>query len=301
MICLMAFMTVPFKILAQTDIVLTEDKEYSDQNMQWKYDDESSKGTLIVKGTIDKNIEFQLSGEKTKIIDVISEDNTVFHDINISNMDDHYYNYKVDINFLSSDDQRKDVKIDNLNGSGCDYDTLTVSDNMDMTIGRISIGASGKTLVDKDNNAVPLILLCGHEHKAGEIDRVDPTCTEPGKETTYCEYCDIIIDEKILDPIGHGPIVIEGAKNATYTEEGYTRDKVCQKCGALLEKGEAIPMLIADNDTVSTNDNKAADTADDETDNNIVETGDDFSAEVVVLMMLISAAGAFFFKKREEK
>lgn len=161
MICLMAFMTVPFKILAQTDIVLTEDKEYSDQNMQWKYDDESSKGTLIVKGTIDKNIEFQLSGEKTKIIDVILEDNTVFHDINISNMDDHYYNYKVDINFLSSDDQRKDVKIDNLNGSGCDYDTLTVSDNMDMTIGRISIGASGKTLVDKDNNSVPLILLCG--------------------------------------------------------------------------------------------------------------------------------------------
>ena len=40
----------------------------------------------------------------------------------------------------------------------------------------------------------------------------------------------------------HANTEIVGAKEATETEEGYTGDKVCTKCGETVEKGTTIPV-----------------------------------------------------------
>ncbi len=42
---------------------------------------------------------------------------------------------------------------------------------------------------------------------------------------------------------GHGATELKNAKEATCTEEGYTGDKVCKDCGAVLEKGKVIPKI----------------------------------------------------------
>ena len=41
----------------------------------------------------------------------------------------------------------------------------------------------------------------------------------------------------------HGKTIVQGAKEATCTEEGYTGDTVCQDCNTILSKGTAIAAL----------------------------------------------------------
>ena len=39
----------------------------------------------------------------------------------------------------------------------------------------------------------------------------------------------------------HGKTSLKNQKDATCTEDGYTGDHVCDKCGAVVEEGEVIP------------------------------------------------------------
>lgn len=73
-----------------------------------------------------------------------------------------------------------------------------------------------------------------------------PTCTEKGA-TTYTAtvefdqktYTDIQVVEN-LDALGH-TTELRNAKEATCTEDGYTGDLICSRCGETIQKGEMIP------------------------------------------------------------
>ena len=56
---------------------------------------------------------------------------------------------------------------------------------------------------------------------------------------------EISYTETIALDNGHGETEIRNAKEATCTEDGYTGDRYCKDCGALLEQGEIIPAHCA--------------------------------------------------------
>ena len=78
--------------------------------------------------------------------------------------------------------------------------------------------------------------------------KTEATCTEPGVTTytatvefggeTYTATCDV----PDIPALGH-KTQAEGKKEPTCTEPGYTGDAKCTVCGAVVEKGEAIPAL----------------------------------------------------------
>ncbi|MGN1344157.1 MAG: family 20 glycosylhydrolase [Traorella sp.] len=91
-------------------------------------------------------------------------------------------------------------------------------------------------------------------HSATKVEAKEATCSEDGNIEYYvCEDCgrlfkdeactqEITIEDTIIKANGH-EVEIVNKKEATCTEEGYTGDKVCSKCGEVLEKGEVIPKL----------------------------------------------------------
>lgn len=92
------------------------------------------------------------------------------------------------------------------------------------------------------------------KHNLVKVEAETPTCTEPGNiEYWHCEGCgkyfkdenateEITFDETIIKAAGHNEELV-GAKEATCTEEGYTGDKICTVCKAVLKKGTVIPAI----------------------------------------------------------
>ncbi len=70
-------------------------------------------------------------------------------------------------------------------------------------------------------------------HKGG-----DATCTSPA----VCEVCQAEYGKKNPENHANHDYIIENFKEATETEEGYSGDKVCSGCGALIEKGYPTPL-----------------------------------------------------------
>jgi LPXTG-motif cell wall-anchored protein len=87
------------------------------------------------------------------------------------------------------------------------------------------------------------------------IEKKDATCTENGNtEYWHCKDCgkyfsdkacttEISLESTVISKTGHVETEIQGAKDATCTEEGYTGDKVCKVCGEVLEKGKPIAKI----------------------------------------------------------
>lgn len=84
----------------------------------------------------------------------------------------------------------------------------------------------------KDASRIITIIRSACTHKGGTA-----TCTKQA----ICEICGQPYGT--LDPNKHGKTIVQGAKEATCTEEGYTGDTVCQDCNTILSKGTAIAAL----------------------------------------------------------
>ena len=115
------------------------------------------------------------------------------------------------------------------------------------------------TIKDKDgkvifNETEPVTV----KHNATFVKSMkEPTCTEYGEiDRWYCPYCNKLFKDKdfkieitpeeiLTNPPRHGDTVVKNAKKATETAEGYTGDKVCKDCGAVVEKGKVIPKLTS--------------------------------------------------------
>ncbi len=77
-----------------------------------------------------------------------------------------------------------------------------------------------------------------HHWQSGKV--VLPTCTEEG----YMSYICSCGEEKREDKVpakGHSEFVLKNEKEASDSENGYTGDKYCGICGALVKEGSVIP------------------------------------------------------------
>ena len=81
----------------------------------------------------------------------------------------------------------------------------------------------------------------GHIWDEGVVTKAT-TCTEKGIRTYTCSVCESTKIEEIPST-GHGTKITKFAKEATYTQEGYTGDIYCQDCGTLLEEGKVLAKL----------------------------------------------------------
>lgn len=89
----------------------------------------------------------------------------------------------------------------------------------------------------------------GHIWDEGVVTKAT-TCTEKGIRTYTCSVCESTKIEEI-PPTGHGTKITKFAKEATYTQEGYTGDIYCQDCGTLLEEGKVLAKLEQPKQTVT--------------------------------------------------
>lgn len=94
---------------------------------------------------------------------------------------------------------------------------------------------------------------CGHSYIADYVNAaghdfaltvVAPTCTTYGYTTAVCSDCGYSVVSAIVQPLGHD-YVLANAQDASCTEEGYTGDMVCSRCGDVHSRGEAIPVTFA--------------------------------------------------------
>ncbi len=92
----------------------------------------------------------------------------------------------------------------------------------------------------------------------------------------------------------HAETELKDAKEATATEDGYTGDKVCKKCGETVEKGEVIPA----NGTVNPNPNPNPGTTPDPKPETSPKTGD--AALAVSALALVALAGAVVIARRRK-
>ncbi len=78
-------------------------------------------------------------------------------------------------------------------------------------------------------------------HEAGEaVILKAPSCTVAGVKKNICKLCGASMGYVSIDP-AHSWNDGEVTEAATCTENGYTGDKVCAKCGEVIEKGSDIP------------------------------------------------------------
>lgn len=89
----------------------------------------------------------------------------------------------------------------------------------------------------------------GHIWDEGVVTKAT-TCTEKGIRTYTCSVCESTKIEEIPST-GHGTKITKFAKEATYTQEGYTGDIYCQDCGTLLEEGKVLAKLEQPKQTVT--------------------------------------------------
>ena len=122
------------------------------------------------------------------------------------------------------------------------------------TVTAVSVGTVIITVTTADDSKTATCEVTVAHSDLKHFDRKEATCTEPGNiEYWHCEGCGkyfkdenatekITFDETIIKAAGHNEELV-GAKEATCTEEGYTGDKICTVCKAVLKKGTVIPAI----------------------------------------------------------
>ena len=105
--------------------------------------------------------------------------------------------------------------------------------------GKCFLDEEGKEEVSKDQVTIPTL-----EHTEAIDERVEPTCTEPGKtEGKHCSVCNkILLAQKEIPANGHTEVIDKGY-GATCTETGLSDGKHCSVCSEVLVKQEVIPAL----------------------------------------------------------
>ncbi len=95
--------------------------------------------------------------------------------------------------------------------------------------------------------AVKKIKCQADKHEWGNSVVVkNATCATEGSQIVTCTICGEKKTETIAKVTGKhsGPLVIVGAKKATYQEDGYTGDTVCKTCGEKVKIGASINKLV---------------------------------------------------------
>ena len=153
-----------------------------------------------------------------------------------------------------------------------------------------------------------------HVHDMTKHEAKAATCCEEGNVAYWtcssdnCEGTNYANEEgtEILETIkvdkdadNHaGGTEIKNAKEATATEKGYTGDKVCKGCGAVLEQGKEIPA------TGTTEPEKPADPTE-PTKPATPKTGDTGNMMLWIALLFVSGAGVFgatlYSKKKKER
>ena len=105
--------------------------------------------------------------------------------------------------------------------------------------GKCFLDEEGKEEVSKDQVTIPTL-----EHTEAIDERVEPTCTEPGRtEGKHCSVCNkILLAQKEIPANGHTEVIDKGY-DATCTETGLSDGKHCSVCSEILVKQEVIPAL----------------------------------------------------------
>ena len=105
--------------------------------------------------------------------------------------------------------------------------------------GKCFLDEEGKEEVSKDQVTIPTL-----EHTEAIDERVEPTCTVPGKtEGKHCSVCNkILLAQKEIPANGHTEVIDKGY-DATCTETGLSDGKHCSVCEQILVKQEVIPAL----------------------------------------------------------
>jgi len=80
-----------------------------------------------------------------------------------------------------------------------------------------------------------------HNWNPGKVE-TEPTCLLDGRKVYTCKKCGDTKSEVLpADASKHGETELKGALEATCVTEGYSGDKVCKECGAVIESGRTIP------------------------------------------------------------
>ena len=131
------------------------------------------------------------------------------------------------------------------------WETLNEADSVDKIhtgeTGKVNIYENSTTTKNEDGSITVTGDLTGI--KKGELqykptDRVEPTCTTPGKQTYICttKGHEGETYEETIDALGHHFTVVKEVVAPTYTSEGYTIYK-CETCDET-EKRDIVPMLV---------------------------------------------------------
>ena len=89
----------------------------------------------------------------------------------------------------------------------------------------------GCYLVPGTSNKLDTIVIPATGHSYTSVV-TSPTCTEKGYTTHTCSVCKDSYIDNYVDALGHDFSVTVPEKPATCKEEGYTKYKVCSRCGA---------------------------------------------------------------------
>ena len=118
-----------------------------------------------------------------------------------------------------------------------------IKENGDILIGdgRNNEGAPGKTtLYAKDTNAKLSRQMPNFYGPNGEVANPSFNHVDEFDKSKVVKYSS---DNGIEFNCAHKNVSLQGAKEATCMSEGYTGDKVCADCKAVIEKGKAIAKL----------------------------------------------------------
>ena len=88
-------------------------------------------------------------------------------------------------------------------------------------------------------NRADVICTEAHVHSWSDWATVtEPTCEEDGLEARTCGCGET--ETRPISALGHSYVLVN-VREATCTEDGYTGDMVCERCGDVLSRGEVIP------------------------------------------------------------
>ena len=122
------------------------------------------------------------------------------------------------------------------------HDPVLSEDNHPATC--TEAGLEGKTVCSRCNevqNEGTILEALGHLQPEDDslIERVEPTCTQPGSESYTCVRCGQPATD-VLEELGHDPVASEDNHDATCTEAGLEGKTVCTRCEEVVDEGTVI-------------------------------------------------------------
>ena len=197
----------------------------------------NANGAINVNNSIFNNIDVPLNlNHKMKGTQTIVITNTEF--INCAQGSDSNKEYAAPVRIVAQQNAVSNLSIEN---SKFTYsDGISNCGNGDILLGdgRSGESAVGTTTLSMSNTKAAVMVQKAGYHSNGT--------TNPDKATTTeVEVSDVVFtdDKNHFDVDKHDEFTVVNQKDSSCSEEGYTGDKVCTKCGKELEKGQVIKKL----------------------------------------------------------